>query len=88
MYTFYRKVKGKVTMRKYSEKYFEFLRNMGEKIERYRIQCGYSQKELAELAGYSEKYIKSLELGEAKGTKLSRIIKIAQVLRVKVYKLF
>ena len=46
------------------------------------------QKELAELAGYSEKYIKSLELGEAKGTKLSRIIKIAQVLRVKVYKLF
>ena len=74
-------------MQKYNETYLKFIKTLGKKVQNARLQRGYSQKELSVLTGFSEKYIKNLELGRATGTTLGRIIKIAKVLKVKIYEL-
>jgi transcriptional regulator with XRE-family HTH domain len=40
------------------------LKRFGQKVRKIRTQHGLSQEKLAELSGYTETYISSLELGK------------------------
>jgi len=63
------------------DEYKEHLNNIGEKIKKKREKKGWSQKELAEKAGYSENYINLIENGK-RIPHLKTILDIANVFGV------
>ena len=61
---------------------------MEYRIRELRRNCKMTQRELAERAGLSQTTISNLETGKLKVTPTKTILKIAQVLGVKVSEIF
>lgn len=61
---------------------------MEYRIRELRRNCKMTQRELAERAGLSQTTISNLETGKLKVTTTKTILKIAQVLGVKVSEIF
>lgn len=65
----------------------DIAKTVGHRIRNYRLENGYSQEKLADLAGCHPTYIGQLERGEKNAT-LESIEKIAFALRVPLSRLF
>ena len=59
---------------------------LGENIKYYRYKLNYSQEQLSEKCGFSNRYISDLETCRST-VKLDTLTKIAEVLKIETYKL-
>lgn len=60
-------------------------RQMGLQVRKARTGLGLSQKELAHRAGVSERLVLALELGDAPGIRLDKLMSITRALGLKLY---
>lgn len=60
-------------------------RQMGLQVRRARTGLGLSQKELARRAAVSERLVLALELGDAPGIRLDKLMSITRALGLKLY---
>ena len=65
----------------------ELAKTIGNRLRNYRLQKGFSQEKLAEIAGCHTTYIGQLERGEKNAT-IESIEKIASALQVSLSQLF
>lgn len=65
----------------------EILRLFGERLRELRVERGFSQERLAELAGLDRNYIGQIERAE-RNVALVNIVRIAKALEVEVGELF
>lgn len=56
------------------------LRDIGRSVEKARKGAGITQRQLAALAGVSERLVRSVENGEAQSVSISRLISIMEQL--------
>ena len=65
----------------------EICKEFGKNVKKYRKVLGISQEELADLSGLHRTYISNVERG-LRSISLGNIQKIANALKIEIYKLF
>lgn len=65
----------------------EICKEFGKNVKKYRKALGISQEELADLSGLHRTYISNVERG-LRSISLGNIQKIANALKIEIYKLF
>lgn len=65
----------------------EICKEFGKNVKKYRKALGISQEELADLSGLHRTYISNVERG-LRSISLGNIQKLANALKIEIYKLF
>lgn len=72
----------------YDKEYIQFMKTVGEKIHKLRVDRNLSIKEIADKTGISKSYLYNLEKGKTLGTTIDKFIIISEFLETELSEIF